>query len=195
MEDVLRIALYVEDVLERLGVRHVVGGSLASSLHGIPRATQDIDFVVDLDPTHVEEIVGELTSLFYVDPAAVSEAVRDRTRFNAIHLETMFKVDVYVPSMDQVAESQLTRGEAFVVDVETGQALMVASAEDTVLQKLRWYRLGDEVSERQWRDALGILQVQGTRLDRDYLNRTAALLGVTDLLERAVQIGGGGEAR
>ena len=193
MDEVLAIALYVEGVLERMGVRHVVAGSLASSLHGIPRATQDIDFVADLRAEHVEAIVGELLASFYIDASAVSEAVRDRTRFNAIHLETMFKVDVYLPELDDVAEQQFARGVTVEVDQESGQTLVVASAEDTILQKLRWYRLGAESSVRQWRDALGVLQVQGPHLDRDYLHETAAKMGLEDELQRALMAASGGE--
>lgn len=187
--EVLSIALFVGEVLERMGVRHVVSGSLASSLHGIPRATQDIDFVADLQPNHAAEIVAALQPRFYVDSAAVAEAIRDRTRFNAIHLETMFKVDIYVPEMNEVARAQFQRGTAFEFEEEGGQTLVVASAEDTVLQKLRWYLLGDETSERQWRDALGVIRVQGPRLDREYLAATAASMGLMELLERALTAG------
>ena len=190
MDEVLTIALIIEDVLDRLGVRHVVGGSLASSLHGIPRATQDIDFVVDLRPADADVIVAELAPRFYVDEHAVKEAIRERTRFNAIHLETMFKAHVYVPAMDEVMETQLACGSAFVVDERTGRTLVVSSAEDAILQKLRWYRLGEEVSERQWKDALGVLRVQGGRLDREYLERTADRLRVRDLLDQARRASG-----
>ncbi|MDX1393456.1 MAG: hypothetical protein R3195_03655 [Gemmatimonadota bacterium] len=187
MQDVLTIALLVEELLDRMGVRHVVGGSLASSLHGIPRATQDIDFVADLRDEHVSELVRGLLPSFYVDEEASREAVRDRTRFNAIHLETMFKVDVYVPERDAALDDQLARGRPYDVHTVHPGRLIVASPEDTIVQKLRWFRLGDEVSERQWRDAAGVIKVQGDRLDAEYLTRAADRLGVGDLLDRVLR--------
>lgn len=187
MDEVITIALHVEEILERLGVPHAVGGSLASSLHGIPRATQDIDIVADLRSGHVERLMDALSGDFYVSAEAMREAVRDRTRFNAIHVPTMFKVDIYVSETDEVAEAQFARAADYEVVEGSGRSLRVASAEDTVLQKLRWYRLGDEVSDRQWRDALGVLKVQGGDLDLDYLRSMADRMGVAALLERALR--------
>ena len=184
MDDVLDIALLVTDVLERLRVRHMVAGSLASSLHGIPRATQDIDVVADLSEDRIGPLVDALAETFYVDAGAAREAVRDRTRFNAIHTETVFKVDIYLPGEDR---TPLDRARRYVVSTDPERHLVVASAEDTVVHKLYWFRLGDENSERQWRDALGILRVQGDRIDRDYLRRAAEAMGVDDLLDRATQ--------
>lgn len=186
MDDVLDIALLVSEILERLGVSHMVTGSLASSLHGIPRATQDIDLVADLSEKQIEALVDALADAFYVDAGAVREAVRDRTRFNAIHLETVFKVDVYMPTRGRRGRIELDRARPYVVSEDPERRLVVASAEDTIVQKLRWFRLGDEVSERQWKDALGILRVQGDRLDRDYLREAAEAIGVEDLLDRAI---------
>lgn len=186
MDDVLDIALLVSEILERLGVPHMVTGSLASSLHGIPRATQDIDLVADLSEKQIEALVDALAGAFYVDAGAVREAVRGGTRFNAIHLDTVFKVDIYMPTQGRRGRIELDRARPYVVSEDPERRLVVASAEDTIVQKLRWFRLGDEVSERQWKDALGILRVQGDRLDRDYLREAAEAIGVEDLLDRAI---------
>ncbi len=70
--------------------------------------------------------------------------------------------------------------------IEPQVEVSVASAEDTLLAKLEWYRMGGEVSERQWRDVLGALKVQAGALDLEYLHRWASELGVDDLLERAL---------
>lgn len=187
MDDVLDIAVHVTEILERLGVRHMVAGSLASSLHGIPRATQDIDIVAELSEDRVQPLVNALAEAFYVDAGAAREAVRDRTRFNAIHLETVFKVDMYLPPAGPEGRTSLERARRYVVSNDPERHLVVASAEDTVVHKLHWFRLGDEVSERQWKDALGILKVQGNHIDLTYLRRAAEAMGVVDLLDRAIE--------
>jgi hypothetical protein len=98
----------------------------------------------------------------------------------------MFKVDMFIPKDRPFDRQQLARREKQGIGTEPDQMAYVASAEDIILAKLEWYRLGGEVSERQWRDVQGILEVSGNRLDQDYLRRWAATLNVSDLLERAL---------
>ena len=187
--EALRVCLEIARLFERLGVRYVVGGSLASSLHGVPRSTDDADLGAELREDHVGPLVQALEGRFYVDEERVRHAVRRRGSFNVIELPTMFKVDVFVLGEGPLHQEQLAR-RLRVTLPEGGEELEVASAEDTILQKLRWYRLGGEVSDRQWGDLLGVLKVQGQGLDRAYLQRGAELLGVEDLLDRALREGG-----
>jgi hypothetical protein len=179
--------LLVVSILERLGVSYVIGGSLASSLHGVFRASVDADIVADLRFEHVEPLGRELGDAFYHDEAAIRRAVELRRSFNVIHLDTMFKVDVFIPKGRPFDEAQLRRRKAHVIAVDPERSAFFASAEDTVLAKLDWYRGGGEVSERQWHDVLGILQVQRGSLELGYLRSMAASLGVSDLLARALE--------
>ena len=186
LSDVLRTTLRVARILDSLGVDYFVGGSLASSLHGIPRATQDVDLVAAMTQNEVDGFVEALGSDFYLDEEMIREAIRRGTSFNIIELETMFKVDVFVARSDGVSQTEMMRRQAIQPGEDPGETLMVASPEDIILQKLAWYQLGDEVSERQWLDALGVLKVQGSRLDKSYLQKTADLMGVAGLLRRAL---------
>ena len=190
MKEILDVTIFVAGIFDRLGIAYLVGGSLASSLHGIPRATQDVDVVAAIRPDDVRGLVAALQETFYLDEDTIRQAVRERTSFNIVHLETLLKVDVFVAGQDNVSEQQMQRRQAFTIDTEGRRELVVASPEDVVAQKLYWYRLGDEVSERQWSDAVGVLKVRSGRLDMDYLRRTARLLGVGDLLARACQMAG-----
>jgi hypothetical protein len=179
--------LRVVRLLESLGVRYVIGGSFASSIHGVIRASADADLVADLEAAHVGPFCRALTDDFYVSENRVREAVRMGGSFNVIELKSMFKVDVFVAAGAPFAESQLERGVTQLVWKEPPASVRIASPEDTVLAKLDWFRRGGEVSERQWTDVLGVMRVQGERLDGAYLRRMAAALHVEDLLERALE--------
>jgi hypothetical protein len=182
----IAVTITVTATLEKLGVRYLIGGSLASTVHGMVRTTQDSDIVAEMRPEHVESFVRALENEFYIDEESITSAVAQHTSFNIIHRESMFKVDVFVPVLRPFVREQLSRARKQVFAVEPQVEALVATAEDTLLAKLEWYRMGGEVSERQWRDVLGILKIQAGNLDLSYLRQWAKELNVSDLLERAL---------
>jgi hypothetical protein len=190
MNDIVRALGPVVDALDALGRRYRVGGSVASSALGVPRSTIDVDIVCELGAGDVEAFVSALASAFYVDADMIRDAIARRASFNLVHLETMMKVDVFIARGGLYDRTSLERVVRKSLD-ESSRAYDLATAEDVVLRKLEWYRLGNEISERQWRDAIGVLQVQSDALDREYLEHWARELGLGDLLARALREAGG----
>lgn len=182
----LAVISEVVAALERLGIGYVIGGSFASSVHGVPRATNDVDLVADVRYEHVEAVVAALRDEFYIDRTAVRRAIEHGSSFNLIHYGTVFKVDVFVQGADGFRRAQLARGNTITV---RGRSLRVLSPEDTVLAKLHWYREGGGVSERQWRDVLAVIAVQGEALDLEYLRQAADGMSLGELLARALSEG------
>jgi hypothetical protein len=179
----LEIALDVGRRLDALGVTWLVGGSVASSILGEPRATADVDLVADLRGRHVGALFAALVDTYYIDEDAAKAAVKTRGAFNVIQLASMTKVDIYCSPDEPLAREELRR--RIFVEVE-GQRVPCASAEDIILQKLLWFVQGGGVSDRQWRDVRGVVRVQGAALDRAYLEHHAGSHGVLDLLHRAL---------
>jgi hypothetical protein len=172
--------------LEALGIRYYVGGSLASSVHGVPRASIDADVIADLRPAHVVPLVRGLEAEYYIDEGRVRAAVLARRSFNAIHLATMFKIDVFATKGRPFDEEALRRARPEALeDTPDARRFQVASAEDTIIAKLEWFRSGGESSDRQWADIVGVLKTAWAQLDHDYLARWVGAVGVRDLLERA----------
>ena len=180
-----RVLGHAATLLDRLGIAFAVGGSFASSVHGIGRSTQDVDVTIDLRRDQIEALAGALEPDYYVSREAMDEAVRDHRSFNAIHLYSMFKIDFFVLGTDAFDREEFGRGKPRVIDDPGAPLVRFITPEDVVLRKLRWYRAGREVSDQQWRDVLGVLLVCRGDLDERYMNLWAAHLGVSDLLERA----------
>lgn len=180
----LASTLSVTSTLEELQIPYVVGGSIASSVLGIPRMTNDADVVAAMREEHAEPFASRLERHFYVDRDMIRDAIRTRREFNVIDDRTVFKVDVFVPPLDLATRRELARGRRVVVAHNPERAFVVASAEDVIVQKLRWYRLGGEVATRQYQDALGVLRTRGQLLDRPYMREMAGLLDVESLLDR-----------
>jgi hypothetical protein len=185
--DPIAVALMVARALEACGVRYLVGGSVASSISGEPRSTLDVDMVVELTETDVERFVGELGDEFHADAHSIRRAVREKSSANLIHLGTSTKVDLFVVGGSPLDRSQMDRRQEVPVATDPERRLFVYTPEDILLQKLRWYRMGQEISDRQWRDILGIIVVQAEALDEVYVRDGAETLGVGDLLERALE--------
>jgi hypothetical protein len=190
----IQVTQLIAKVFDRLQIPYLVGGSLASSLHGIPRATQDVDMVAGLKPQHITPLVKALEAAFYIDADMIHEAIQHGSSFNVIHLDTMFKIDIFVLQDDPASREEMTRRELYKLSEESEQGLFLATAEDIILRKLYWFQLGGGSSERQWNDVLGVLQVQKEKLDYPYLQRGARQMGVAILLEQAVKDAGEAES-
>jgi len=187
-DDAITAMIPVVAELERLGVPYYVGGSVASSAYGHMRTTQDADLIADLKAEHVPLLVQALGKDYYISSTAASEAVARRSCFNLIHYATMFKVDLFAAKLRPYDRMALTRVCKQRLNKENPDSeFFLASPEDVILSKLEWFRLGDEVSEKQWLDITKVLKVQQHALDRAYLSHWAAELGVADLLARAWQ--------
>jgi len=181
------VTLLVVDLLEKLDVSYLIGGSFASTAYGRIRTTQDVDIIAQLEPRHVSDFVTALGDAFYADEQMIRNAIERRASFNLIHLETMFKVDVFLPQQRPFDQQQFARRTLRMIDKESAREVYFATPEDTILAKLAWYRLGGETSERQLRDIQGIFQLQRNQLDIPYLQQSATALQVTDLLRQMLQ--------
>jgi hypothetical protein len=181
--DPVAVALLTGAHLDAVGVHWVIGGSLASSVHGEARSTQDIDMVVDLTVRRVKALAAALARDYYVDADVMRTAVKESASFNAIHVASAVKVDFFIAGDDPFEAERLKTRQHLEMP---GGVLYVDTAEHTLLRKLEWYRRGGEKSERQLRDVQAIARIQGDRLDRKRLDRWATRLGVTDLLRRVM---------
>ena len=185
--DPIEALLQVVEALEELGIPYAIGGSVASSVHGEPRTSADADVLVALDMTLLGQLIARLGAGFYVPENAAQDAVRLRTSFNVLHLGSMYKVDLFVAGPGPLDREQLRRRTPLVIMAGGAtRPVQMTAPENLILRKLDWYRRGGGVSDRQWRDVLGMLKVQGSRLDRDYLADLAEQAGLRALLEKAL---------
>lgn len=183
----IQVTLKVVSAFNRLEIPYLIGGSLASAVHGIVRATMDADLVADIKPEQVLPLVALLEGEFYADAQMIHDAIQHTSSFNLIHLETMFKVDVFILKQRAFDINQMQRRISQSLGDAPDEQAYFSTAEDIILAKLEWFRAGGETSERQWRDILGVVDIQSDRLDFEYLQDWAEKLGLQDLLQRALQ--------
>jgi hypothetical protein len=184
MDDRLEALFLTTRLLDQLGIPYLIGGSVASSAFGEFRHTNDVDFLIQLQPKHVSQLLTAFSRDYYIDEVAVRRALDRGTAFNAIHFESAYKMDFFVAPADPFVTEQFARRRLERVSADTDAKVYLASPEDVILSKLRWFRRGGETSDQQMKDVKGIVKVEGERLDRDYLREWAPKLGIADLLEQ-----------
>lgn len=190
LPDLIAVTRKVSKVFEKYGIRYYIGGSLASSAFGMARATLDVDIVADIKLERATDIVRHLQNEFYIDIDMIRNAIQRRSFFNLIHFETMFKIDVFILKNRPFERQAIFRRQLKAVSEGPSLKLYFSSPEDIILAKLEWYKSGEEASDRQWNDILGVMKVQGERLDMVYLKLWAGRLGVVRLLNKAIHEAG-----
>lgn len=171
-------------ILDSLEIPWVLGGSLASSIVGEPRSTVDVDIAVLIDEEQIDALVSRVEDDYYVSAEMAHDAAARGSSFNLLHFATGMKIDLFALVDDLLDRRQLER--RMLVEVGGGSHIWVGAADDQVLRKLRWYQIGGEISDRQWRDVVSILKVQGDRIDRDELLAVADEAGLAELTRRAI---------
>lgn len=185
--------LPVLEELRALEVPYYVGGSVASSYTGLARATQDADVVADLRIVHALPFVHALQDRYYCSQESVLNAIRAKKSFNLVHFKTAFKIDIFILAEEAFARQAMARRVVFEVP-GLARSVDLCSPEDIVLNKLRWYVMGNRVSDRQWNDIQGILRLRGNELDLSYLRRWARTLDLESDLSAALRACGLGES-
>jgi hypothetical protein len=169
-----------------LSIPYYIGGSLASSIYGMPRATLDADIVADISFNHIKSLKSNLEEAYYIDENMIKKAIKNNSSFNLIHLETSVKIDIFVYKNDAYQQNAIERRvEDTLVENDRSSKFCFASPEDIIINKLNWYKIGNGFSERQWLDIIGVIKIQGNSLDKKYLKEWAIKLNLIELLKKA----------
>ena len=188
--DIATILESVVKTFEELGVLYYISGSVASSAYGIARATLDVDLVSNLQSHQVNLLVEKLKPAYFIDSKMILDAIKTGSSFNIIHLDSMMKIDFFILIDKPYPQKAFERKRIDTLDDEADSIKMyLCSPEDIILNKLEWYKAGNQVSEGQWLDVLGVIKVQGNSLELEYIKRWAKELNVLDLLEKALSEG------
>lgn len=178
----------VVSAFDKIGILYYIGGSISSSIHGIPRTTMDIDIIADIKQEHVEALYLSLEPGYYIDKDMIRDAIRHHSSFNIIHFDSMMKIDIFVLKEREFDREAFKRKRLDVQDIEGSRfEYFISSPEDIILSKLEWFKMGGEVSERQWRDIIGVLKVQENNLDMEYLQKWIHRLHLLDLWKRLLK--------
>jgi len=183
--DILEVTLKVIKAFKSLGIEYYIGGSVASSAYGVARSTLDVDMVANMNSDQAKALEEILEKEFFIDVDTINKAIAHHSSFNIIHLETMLKIDVFIHRDEPFSNRVFMRREEKYISEDIQEKFCFPSPEDIILIKLDWYKSYGESLTHQWNDILGVLKVQGGKLDLDYLKMWAKELGVSELLERA----------
>lgn len=185
--DLLKALQPVISAFDKLSIPYYIGGSIASSVYGIARATMDVDIVAVIKIENISSLKYLLEKKYFIDEDMINDAICQSSSFNLIHLETMIKIDIFIYKHQSYAEESLRRRKKDTLeDTEDASEFYFSSPEDIILKKLQWYEMGNRVSERQWLDVTGVIKVQSdNNLDVDYLRKWGEQLGVLDLIRKA----------
>ena len=184
--DLIRAILPVIKAFNKQKTPYYIGGSIASSVYGLARATLDADIIADIKSGDISFLKKSLENEYYIEESMIEDAIARSSSFNIIHLETMIKIDVFIHK-DQLYQKKVfqRKRKDTLDDSIDAVEFYFATAEDIILNKLQWYEMGNEASERQWLDVLGVIKVQEQKLDREYLRKWGNSLGLLDLLNKA----------
>lgn len=189
IQEPIELARHIADILEPLDIPYAVGGSVASSLLGKSRATQDLDLIIDISPDKAQQLLAAMQGEFYISESAISEAIASdnpSNSFNVIYLPSMEKADIFVLQDDPFSRSTMDRRQLYATADDPAKSIYIYSPEDIILQKLKWFRMNRRESEKQWRDVLGVMKIQGDTLDFEYLWRWAEPLDASTTIEQAL---------
>jgi hypothetical protein len=149
LKEILETIAPLIEVLEQLEIEYHLGGSVASSVYGERRRTQDVDIVALLQSSHVRRFIALLNHDYYLSESSIRDAIRLRSSFNLIFFNTGFKIDIFIPKLRAFDQDELHHIQYISLE-DGGRAFPVASAESMVLRKLEWYEMGGRMSDRQW---------------------------------------------
>jgi len=184
LTDPIKILSIVTNNLENLRIRYYLVGSVASSVYGIPRATNDVDIVAEIYKPHINQLVESFSERFYIDGDMIQDAINNKSSFNIIHLDSMTKVDVFIIKDTDYAHVEMERRKLQQIEEDPDISIYISSPEDVILEKLSWYKLGGSISDKQWQDVVGVVKVQSSNLDISYLNYWAKKLQLLELLNK-----------
>jgi hypothetical protein len=191
IEDPIAIAYKIIDKLNLLNIPYYIGGSVASSLQGEIRFTEDIDLIIYLESSQIEIFIETFSSDFYVSDVAVKDAINGvSSSFNLIDFQSLEKADIFISRNDDFSISRMNRRQLYMPEDNREKAFYISTSEDTILQKLVWMKISQNESQKQWRDVLGVIKIQQERLDLQYLGQWSAYLNVTAQLKQALQESG-----
>lgn len=160
------------EIFDDFGISYYIGGSVASSAYGQRRGTADVDVVADIQLSQAQRLVKLLEQEYYISVDMIKDAIRHRSSFNIIYLSTMTKIDIFIPKPRSFSQQEHLRARPMILIAGT-RPFLLSSPEDIILNKLEWYKMGGEISTRQWNDVLGVLQRQKATLDLSYLRQWA----------------------